>query len=101
MSQETTISQPQQAVVLSHLPDFQQGVLEGQQAVQEGVFSLEEEKVWTDDQVIRFIQKELNVQQYTRNRRLNELMNHPPSTYLHLVGFLIGYLDQMIDRLPL
>lgn len=92
--QESTVL-PFLPALLSH-PDFQEGVRDGVQTFQEGMFWEDHEKAWTEEEVIAFIGEELSEQTYRREQRIDQVMGLPPHSYLHLLGFTISYLDQAL-----
>src|SRR5450755_4294128 len=81
--------------LLEH-PDFQEGLHDGQQTFQEGVFWEDHEKVWTEDEIIQFLAEELSEEVYQREQRIARAMGHLSLSYLHHLGFAISYLDQAL-----
>ena len=81
--------------LLSH-PDFQEGMRDGVQAFQEGMFEEDHEKAWTEDEIIAFIGEESSEGKYRREQQIDQVMGQPSLTYLHHLGFTISYLDQAL-----
>jgi hypothetical protein len=81
--------------LLSH-PDFQEGMRDGVQTFQEGMFWEDHEKAWTEDQIIAFVTEELSERKYQREQRIDQVMGESPLSYLHHLGFTISYLDQAL-----
>lgn len=75
-------------------PDFRKGFEAGQEA-----FGADEEygdDPKTEDDLIFFVNNELSVTIYRRSKKLSELFGDPPLTYVHHIGFVVGYLHQMM-----
>jgi hypothetical protein len=83
------------SALLKH-PDFQEGMRDGVQTFQEGMFWEDHEKAWTEDEIIAFIGEELSEEKYRREQRIDQVMGESPLSYLHHLGFTICYLDQAL-----
>ncbi len=79
-------------------PDIQQGLLEGEQAFKEGIFAPEHDKVWSENDIITFVSEQLSASQYRYQRRYEELTGQIPLSYLHHIGFVLGYINQALYR---
>jgi len=80
--------------LLEH-PDFQEGLGDGQECFREGMFEEDQEKTWTEDEIIQFIGEELSERKYRRDHSFDQALGLPSCSYLHHLGFVIGYLDQV------
>ena len=81
--------------LLSH-PDFQEGVRDGVQTFQEGLFWEDHEKTWTEEEIIAFIGEELSERKYRREQHIDQVMGETSLSSLHHLGFAISYLDQAL-----
>ncbi len=81
---------------LLEFSDFREGLSDGEQAFQEGMFSEDHVKAWTEDEIIRFIGEKLSEKTYRREQCMYQAMGQPSLTYLHHLGFVISYLDQTL-----
>jgi hypothetical protein len=84
---------PSLSALLAH-PEFQAGVRDGQQSFQDGLFWDDHEHPWTEQKRIDFVTKEVSAKQHHKEQRLSLAMGEPPISYLHRLGFVMGYLDQ-------
>lgn len=83
-----------------HHPDFWEGFKNGQMAFEDGSFFPEDDKRWTEEDTIHLVNEELSAKTYQRSRAADMLHHFPPFTYLHTVGFVIGYLSLAVDHVP-
>ncbi len=83
------------STLLKH-PDVQEGMRDGVQPFQEGMFWEDHEKAWTEDEIIAFIGEELSEGKYRREQHIDQVMGQPSLSYLHHLGFTISYLDQAL-----
>ena len=81
--------------LLKH-PNFQEGVRDGVQAFQEGMFYEDHEKAWTEDEIIAYVTEELSEEMYRREQSIDQIMGYSSPSYLHHLGFTISYLDQAL-----
>ena len=83
------------STLLEHT-DFQEGIHDGIQAFQTGLFTEDHHKVWTEDEMITFVMEEISETRYRNSYELEEAIGLVPLSYLHHLGFTIGYLDQAL-----
>jgi len=76
--------------------DFWKGVAEGQEAYAEGLFFPEDNKIWTERDVIAHMTREIDPRSYKRNTCFERAVGRTPLTYLHLLGFSVGYVDRAL-----
>jgi hypothetical protein len=81
--------------LLAH-PDVQDGLRAGVRAFQEGMFEEDHEKVWSEQDIVQFVNHELSCKMYRRERMIEQALGGPPLSYLHHLGFVLGYLDRML-----
>src|SRR5579884_442440 len=92
-SEEAT--SPHLSTLLAH-PDVQDGLRAGVQTFQERMFEEYHEKAWTEQDIIRFINHELSAKVYQRQQKIEQALGGPFLSYLHHLGFALGYLDQAL-----
>jgi hypothetical protein len=78
-------------------PDFQEGFKEGVQAFREGIYFPEDNHAWSEEDIIRFVQRELSGTQYKRDKCINTAFGIEHLTYLHHLGFVVGYIHQALN----
>ncbi|MBV9690909.1 MAG: hypothetical protein JO202_14520 [Ktedonobacteraceae bacterium] len=86
---------PVLSALLAH-PEVQAGLLSGQAAFQDGVFSEEHAHAWTERDMIQFVEGELSGKQYRREQRIDQALGYPSLSYLYRLGFVISYLSQTL-----
>jgi hypothetical protein len=76
--------------------DFWQGVEEGKKAYEEGLFFPEDNKIWRERDVIAHMVREIDARVYRRHVCFERATGKTPLTYLHLLGFSVGYVDRAL-----
>lgn len=93
--QQPTIDQAQPTFPM--LTDFHAGYRDGIQAFQEGIFFPEHAKVWSEDDIIQLVETELSGTLYRQQKRYEAITGRPTLSYLHHLGFIVGYLHVALD----
>jgi hypothetical protein len=80
-------------MVLAHDPDFTQGIADGRAFFEE----VHHGEIIKRAEVQAFIERNLSPQAYERDRAFAQLMGwEDPPTYVHHVGFVIGWLGGLL-----
>jgi len=86
---------PPFVVVLTALldhPEFQEGLRNGQETFEAGMFADDHEKAWTEEDIIQFIDEELSQHVYRQEQLVGRVMNWSIPSYLSHLGFTVSYL---------
>jgi hypothetical protein len=83
------------STLLAH-PDVQDGLRTGALIFQEGFFEEDHEKAWNEQDIIQFVNQELSVEVRRRELIAEQILGGPSLSYLHHLGFALGYLDQAL-----
>jgi len=83
---------------LLDLPEFQEGLQDGQQTFEEGMFEEDHEKAWTEDDIIEFVDGELSKQIYRRVQLVGRVMGWSLPSYLTHLGFTVSYLALILGE---
>jgi len=75
-------------------PDFRNVFEASLQASQEDAEN--DEVPHSEDEVIFFVAQELSAHTYQRGKQFCQMFGDPPLPYLHHIGFVVGYLNEMM-----
>lgn len=82
--------------LLNH-PEFQEGLKEGLDTFEEGMFEEDLEKAWTEDDIIEFVDSKLSKQVYRHSQLVGRVMNWKIPPYLTHLGFTFSYLALVLS----
>ena len=84
------------STLLTH-PDVQDGLRAGVQTFQEKMFDEDHEQAWNEQDIIQFVSQELPpCEAYQWELEVDQILGAPSFSYLHHLGFALGYLDQAL-----
>ncbi|MBE3558489.1 MAG: hypothetical protein IMW89_04600 [Ktedonobacteraceae bacterium] len=75
-------------------PDFREGPLRAYEAFENHVFEEFHERKWTEKELIGFAGERLSAKFYRKDCRMALIYELPVYSYLHHIGFVMGYLDR-------
>lgn len=82
---------------LLNLPTFQEGLHNGMEAFEEGMFASDLEKAWTEDDIIEFVNDELSESVYRRTQLIGCALDSSMPPYLTHLGFALSYLALVLS----